>query len=122
VRDGEEAVVYLSGIGKYSNRSEFPLPWLVLLDLKMPRMDGFEVLRWIRQESACKSLTVVVLTSSEQIRDVNRAYSLGANSFMVKPTDFENLVALVQLLDQYWWQYNQIPTIAAEPCTRLQNG
>src|SRR5213595_3330720 len=68
VRDGEEAISYLSGTGKYSNRAEYPLPWLVLLDLKMPKVDGFEVLKWIRQESGCKALIVVVLTSSEQIR------------------------------------------------------
>src|SRR4051812_20895731 len=73
VRNGEEAIWYLSGVGKYSNRAEYPLPWLVLLDLKMPRLDGFEVLKWIRQQPGTSSLIVVVLTSSEDIRDVNQA-------------------------------------------------
>src|SRR4051794_32191376 len=81
VRNGEEAIWYLSGVGQYSNRAEYPLPWLILLDLKMPRVDGFEVLKWIRQESACRSLIVVVLTSSDEISDVNEAYARGANSF-----------------------------------------
>src|SRR4051812_31070214 len=79
VRDGEEAISYLAGSGKYSDRDAFPLPWLLLLDLKMPRLDGFDVLKWIRQRPDFKSLIVVVLTSSEDIRDVNRAYALGAN-------------------------------------------
>src|SRR3954463_12605523 len=74
VRDGEEAIAYLSGVGQYSNRAEYPLPWLVLLDLKMPGMDGFEVLKWIRRDRGCASLIVVVLTSSDHIKDVNQAY------------------------------------------------
>src|SRR3989442_7719191 len=82
VRDGEEVVSYLEGIGRYSNREEYPLPDLLLLDLKMPRMDGFDVLRWLRQQPGLGSLRVVVLTASDQIRDVNVAYRLGANSFM----------------------------------------
>src|SRR5258705_8683596 len=81
VRDGEEAIAYLSGEGKYSNRAEYPLPDLLLLDLKMPRIDGFEVLKWIREQPGLSALRVVVLTSSEDIRDVNVAYRLGANSF-----------------------------------------
>jgi CheY-like chemotaxis protein len=109
VRDGEEAISYLSGTGKYSNRAEYPLPWLVLLDLKMPRVDGFEVLQWIRNEPGLKSLTVVVLTSSEQIWDVNKAYALGANSFMVKPSDFESRTALASLINMYWLQHNRFP-------------
>ena len=84
VRDGEEAIAYLIGEGQYANRDEYPLPVLVLLDLKLPRKDGFEVLSWIRSQPGIRSLPVVVLTSSNQIRDVNRAYQLGANSFFVK--------------------------------------
>src|SRR5438105_2858307 len=85
VRDGEEALAYLKGEGKYGNRREYPLPELLLLDLKMPRMDGFEVLRWVRSQPDLRLLRVVVLTSSEDVRDVNLAYQLGANSFLVKP-------------------------------------
>jgi len=109
VRDGEETIAYLSGSGKYSNRDEYPLPWLVLMDLKMPRVDGFEVLKWVRKVSGLKSLIVVVLTSSEQLRDVNKAYELGANSFMVKQQDFENATALAELIHQYWLNHNRFP-------------
>jgi CheY-like chemotaxis protein len=102
VRDGEEAVSYLKGQGRYANRAEYPLPALILLDLKLPRMDGFEVLCWIRQQDGIQSIPVVVLTSSNHIRDVNRAYALGANSFFVKELDFNKSVDLSLLLQQYW--------------------
>ncbi len=92
VRDGEEAIEYLSGIGKYSSRGEYPLPDLILLDLKMPKLDGFQV-----------------LTSSDQLRDVNRAYQLGANSFLVKPNDFGNSVELARLLREYWMATVKFP-------------
>jgi CheY-like chemotaxis protein len=88
-RTGEEAIAYLGGSGRYANRSEFALPSLVLLDLKMPGMDGFDVLRWIRQDPTLKALRVVVLSSSDDMRDVNTAYKLGANSFLIKPADFD---------------------------------
>src|SRR3954447_9263903 len=81
VTDGEQALAYLSGSGKYSKREDYPLPDLVLLDLKIPKLDGFEVLRWIRTHLQLSRLRVVVLTSSDDVRDVNLAYSLGANSF-----------------------------------------
>ena len=122
VHDGEEAISYLSGDGKYSNRAEYPLPWLVLLDLKMPRVDGFEVLTWIREQPGCKALVVVVLTSSEQIKDVNKAYALGANSFMVKPFDFENTAALVELVHQYWLGWNRFPENVRGPATDKSRG
>src|SRR5215470_13170805 len=75
VRDGVEVISYLEGEGKFANRDEYPLPDLLLLDLKMPRMDGFEVLKWIRTQAGLSTLRVVVLTSSERIRDVNIAYN-----------------------------------------------
>jgi len=114
VRDGEEAISYLEGRGRYFNREEFPLPELVLLDLKMPKVDGFEVLRWIRQQPGFSSMRVVVLTSSESIRDVNVAYRLGANSFMVKPMDFENAVELSKVLQDYWLQRSKTPESSRE--------
>src|SRR2546426_3282265 len=78
VRDGVEAIAYLKGDGQYSNRDEYPLPDLLLLDLKMPHKNGLEVLDWIRQQPSLRALRVVVLTSSDQARDVNMAYQLGA--------------------------------------------
>jgi CheY-like chemotaxis protein len=115
VRDGEQTVEYLAGIGKYANRAEYPLPDLLLLDLKMPRMDGFEVLRWIRSQPALKALSIVVLTSSEDIHDVNKAYESGASSFLVKPIEFECYEALARTLGKYWLQYNRSPTITQQP-------
>ena len=102
VRSGDEALAYLSGEWKYANRAEFPLPTLVLLDLKLPGMDGFEVLAWIRQQEGLRALPVIVLTSSTQLSDVNRAYQLGASSFFVKEIEFQNSVELSRLLQNYW--------------------
>src|ERR1051325_10934839 len=90
VWNGEEVIWYLKGEGKYANRDEYPLPDLLLLDLKMPRVNGFEVLEWIRRQPGLSALRVLVLTSSDEIRDVNKAYKLGANSFLVKPMDFQD--------------------------------
>jgi CheY-like chemotaxis protein len=111
VRTGEEAIAYLKGEGKYSNRAEYPLPVLVLLDIKMPGMDGFEVLEWIRQEDGVRGLPVIMLTSSGDIRDVNRAYQLGANSFFVKEFDFEDSVQFSKLLQRYWLGKIKLPGI-----------
>ena len=88
VSDGEEATAYLDGEGKFGNRAEFPLPDLFLLDLKMPRKNGFEVLAWLRTHPTLCPLRTVVLTTSEDIKDVTRAYAFGANSFLTKPLDF----------------------------------
>src|SRR6266404_5750752 len=77
VRNGDDAIAYLQGEGKFARRDEYPLPSLVLLDLKMPRTDGFAVLRWIRLQPGLKALRVIVLTYSEDIRDVNQAYECG---------------------------------------------
>jgi CheY-like chemotaxis protein len=111
VRDGDEAIAYLKGVGRYSNRAEFPLPSLLLLDLKMPRTNGFEVLQWIRSDPDLRALRVVVLTSSEELCDVNEAYHLGANSFLVKPKDFENFITLFEALHSYWLRRDQSPEI-----------
>jgi CheY-like chemotaxis protein len=109
VKDGEAALAYLSGKGKYAVRDEYPLPALVLLDLKLPGMDGFEVLTWIRQTPGLHTLRVVVLTSSDSIRDVNAAYELGANSFMVKEMDFQNSVELARLIKDFWLAKAKVP-------------
>jgi len=122
VRDGEEAISYLSGDGKYSNRVEFPLPDLMLLDLKMPRVDGFEVLEWIRAQPGLASLRVVVLTSSDHLRDVNRAYKLGASSFMVKPVDFEDVVHISRFLTVYWLDLSKRPETFRQPSDRVPKG
>jgi CheY-like chemotaxis protein len=110
VRDGAQAIEYLSGSGLYADRRRFPLPFLVLLDLKMPGTDGFDVLQWARAQPDLKRLLIVVLTSSNLQTDVDRAYELGANSYLVKPVGFEETVNLVQRFEAYWTELNRIPT------------
>src|SRR3954465_14760736 len=104
VWNGEEAISYLKGTGKYSNRDEYPLPDIFLLDLKMPRVNGFEVLKWVRAQPSLSALRILVLTSSDRIRDVNEAYQLGANSFLVKPMDFEDFTHLSRLIADFWFR------------------
>jgi len=115
VRDGAEVIAYLKGEGKYVNREEYPLPDLLLLDLKMPGVDGFGVLKWLRQQPSLSALRVVVLTSSEDINDVNIAYRLGANSFMVKPLDFQNFLEMSRFLTNYWLQLSKTPETSRPP-------
>jgi len=121
VRDGEEALAYLDGIGKYKNRDEYPLPDIMLLDLKMPRMDGFEVLREVRHRRELKALRIIVLTSSEEVFDVNKAYDLGANSFLVKPLEFENYTAMMRTLSAFWLHQSKNPAVE-RPQQRPEHG
>jgi len=109
VNDGIELINYLQGQGKYADRRVYPFPELVLLDLKMPRMDGFEVLRWLRQQPILKRLPVIVLTNSSQDADAEMAYDAGANSYLVKPTRFEDLVKTMQLVGDFWLSGPMIP-------------
>src|SRR4051794_34320668 len=115
VGDGEQAIHYLSGQGAYADRDQFPLPFLLLLDLKMPGTDGFEVLEWLRNEPQLKRLLVVVLTSSNLQEDVDRAYELGANSYLVKPVSFDEMVHLIQRFEAYWSEINRTPSSPASP-------
>ena len=110
VSDGNQAIEYLSGEGCYADRERFPMPFLLLLDLRLPGTDGFEVLRWVRAAPELKRLLVVVLTSSNLQSDVDRAYELGANSYLVKPVEFQEMVNLVQRFEVYWSEINRIPT------------
>ncbi|SPE61797.1 Response regulator [Verrucomicrobia bacterium] len=111
-KDGEEALSYLAGVGKFALRDEYPLPVLILLDLMLPGMNGFEVLRSIRRDLGLNNLCVLVLTSSENMRDVNVAYQLGANSFLVKEVDFQNTVELVRLIKDYWIAKSRMPEVS----------
>ena len=115
VRNGAEVISYLKGDGKYSNRAEYPLPSLLLLDLKMPRINGFEVLKWVREQPGLSSLRILVLTSSNEMRDVNQAYHLGANSFLVKPHDFEDFIELSRLVQEYWLRKSKEPDTFRPP-------
>lgn len=114
VSDGDEAILYLQRQGKYADAERFPMPALILLDLKLPRRSGLEVLSWIGQQPSLRRLLVVVLTSSQESIDLDRAYDLGANSYLVKPIDFQDFVRLVELVDAYWFKLNQKPRIASQ--------
>lgn len=111
VSDGDRAVAYLSGAGEFADRELYPLPQLVLLDLKMPRKSGMEVLSWVRSQPELKRLVIVVFTSSKHDEDVNKAYDIGANSYMVKPVGFDSLVELCKTLTHYWGSLNQRPIL-----------
>ncbi|WP_207482382.1 response regulator [Arenibaculum pallidiluteum] len=110
VEDGDAAVAYLAGEGAYADRSENPLPAVMLLDLKLPRRSGLEVLEWLRSQPGSLGRTpVVVLTSSRENSDLDRAYDLGANSYLVKPVDFDGLLDLVRTAGLYWTVLNERP-------------
>lgn len=111
VSDGDKAVAYLCGQEPYADRSRHPLPVLVLLDLKLPRRSGLEVLAWLRQQPLLKRLPAVVLTSSDDNADVATAYELGANSYLVKPVGFDALLELVKGLGLYWLVLNVSPEL-----------
>ena len=97
VTDGQQAIDYLGGEGKFSDREQFPIPSVILLDLKMPFRDGFDVLAWIRTQSSLEGIPVAVLTSSAEERDRRRAKELGANAYFVKPPRPETIAEIVQL-------------------------
>ncbi len=102
VRDGQQAQDYLSGSGKYSDRKAHPMPCLVLLDWKLPYVMGAEVLRWIRDRPATRTLPVLVLSSSVQKSDIDSAYRIGANAYLEKPSNQRNLAALIELIKPFW--------------------
>lgn len=107
VEDGQAAIDYLLGSGPFGDRNLFPLPSLMLLDLKMPRKNGFEVLAWLRQQNDWKWLPVVIFTGSNSEKDTRRCFEMGANSLIVKPTAYRDLVQCVRDLHHYWFVRNQ---------------
>ncbi len=109
VKDGEEALEYIFGTGRYEKRDTTVKPRVILLDLKLPKVDGIEVLRKIRSDDTTKNIPVVVLTSSKEERDLVEAYKLGVNSYIVKPVQFENFIKIVKDLEMYWLVINQAP-------------
>jgi len=127
--DGQQAIDYLSGAGKYANRQEFPLPCLVLLDLKLPLVMGLDVLKWIRQQPGLSAI-VIVLTSSRQNEDITTAYRLGANAYLVKSPDLNKLQEMANAIKRFWLVHNtpfpqsqvwDVPQVAhyARPAPRL---
>jgi DNA-binding response OmpR family regulator len=107
--DGQMAIDYLSGLGRFADRAKYPLPGLVLLDLKLPRRSGREVLQWIRSRASLNGLVVIVFTSVHYVGDVSLAYELGANSFIIKPNDFSQYLDIARLFKGWWLRLNQFP-------------
>ncbi len=111
VRDGVEAIEYLFGTGQYANRDVMQVPTVILLDLKLPKLDGLGVLKRLRADERTKNLPVVVLTSSSQDADVIASYNLGANSYVRKPVEFGAFVEAVSSLGLYWVLLNRPPPV-----------
>lgn len=127
-KDGKEAMEYLTGAGQFSNRQAYPLPQLILLDLQLPEMHGLKVLEWIRSQPQFRSTIVVVLSSSRLTGDVQLAYKLGVNSYLLKPSSLDALYQTVGAIALYWLTLNQWPEIvpsafvrpSLEPASSLQ--
>lgn len=110
-RDGKEAVDYLSGEGKYADRDAYPFPSIILLDLKLPKMSGFEVLQWIRERPDLCRIPVLMFTSSRERIDVDRAYELGANAYLVKSVDHSDLMETLKKFRAFWMDLVLHPTV-----------
>lgn len=117
VEHGDDAVAYLRGEHQFVDRSVYPMPGIILLDLKLPRRSGLEVLEWVRQSSSeCRRLPVVILSSSDDPGDINRSYELGANSYLTKPTSTRDFQALATAFSEYWLDINQDPLVEQLYC------
>lgn len=111
VSNGEQVVKYLLGEAPYNDRQKSPFPSVIVLDLKMPKKNGFEVLAWRQQQKEMTSLPAVILTASDQECDTKKAYALGASSYLVKPSGFDELVDMVGGFEKYWLTLNRIPAV-----------
>lgn len=111
VAHGDTALAYLEGINEYADRIKFPLPILIILDLKLPGMSGLQLLKWIRTKKELRLIPVVVLTGSSDHSQVQAAYEAGANSYLLKPTNREEIVRIVELLERYWVENNVPPPL-----------
>ena len=110
VNNGEEAIAYLKGEGIYANRDKYPLPTVMLLDLNMPKVNGFGVLTWVRSQPVLKRLSIIILTASGRQEDIERAFDLGTNSYLVKPATMAGLIAMICCLRD-WLEYNHFPPL-----------
>lgn len=118
VVDGREAVAYLAGEGAYADRALYPLPAIVFLDLNLPYKPGLQVLEWIRQQPQFARLVVIALTSSSETVDLQRAYQLGVNSYVVKPSSVDQLTEMVRAFKVWWLEINRFDNsveVGAEP-------
>ena len=114
-RDGAEAIDYVAGNGKFADREQHPLPMLIVLDLKMPRVSGFEFLEWLREQPDNQRFVVLVFSSSNIPGDIGRAYELGVHGFVLKPYTITERTAMWKAFKNWWLQFNQFPEIAPVP-------
>lgn len=115
LKDGQEALYYLQGENQYSDRSTYPIPCLMFLDLKLPRVSGPSVLRWIKNHPKLRVIPVIVLTSSREPGDLTTAYELGANSFLTKPAKLSEFVEMVKMTATYWISGNRTLLLREDP-------
>ncbi len=111
VQDGEEAIEYLEGKSSFADRQIHPLPVLILMDLKMPRRNGFDVLSWLRQQADLRVIPVVIISSSKVPSDIHQAYELGANAYMEKPVNHEAMTRMLKALNVYWMDHCEKPEV-----------
>ena len=109
LNDGQQAIDYLSGNGEFSDRAQNPMPCLLLLDIKLPHISGLEIVKWLRLYQPCCTLPAVFLTSSNSDMDIDRAYRLGGNAYLVKPPSPEKLLAMLHDLKNFWMKHNNFP-------------
>jgi len=109
--NGDEALAYLAGIREYANRTQYPLPALILLDLKLPGMTGIQLLQWMRVQGEIRRIPVVVLTNDDNPDTIDAAYDLGANSYLVKPGNSADIARMVQAIQRYWVKLNEPPQL-----------
>lgn len=114
VQDGEHAIDYLAGRGIYADRRLYPIPALMLLDLKLPRKSGFEVLRWLQEHPELRSILVIAMSSCRAQVDIDRAYELGVHSYLMKPKRWEDMIELIRALGEYWLRHNARPNSRAD--------
>lgn len=110
VENGEELLHYLHRHGKYKEEEKYPFPSLILLDLNMPKKDGREALRAIKEDARLKALPIVILTTSTAPKDISKCYELGVNSYMIKPTNFTDLIQFAAMIHSYWFNTVQLPS------------
>ena len=120
-RDGQEAVDYLEGRGLFVDRATYPLPGLLILDIKMPRLTGVEVLAWVRRQSGCASIPAIVLTSSAHPKDVADAFQNGVNAYFLKPPTPEEMRDLLRLIHNFWTA-SVLPPVRADQLARPESG
>jgi CheY-like chemotaxis protein len=111
VSHGDEALALLEGVGKYKDRTKYPLPAFILLDLKIPGMHGLQLLKWIRSRKDLRVIPVVILTNSADPTDIKSAYEAGANSYLLKPGDRKEIWRIVELIQNYWLGHNVTPPL-----------